>query len=301
MNLDRLADYCAENNIACGKNEPLSARCTFSIGGPAALFIEPDSGESLRMAVTAANSFGVRVFILGNGSNVLFSDDGFDGAVIHIGKAMSGMRLVDDETIECGSGASLQSLTRFALENGLAGLEFAYGIPGSVGGAVYMNAGAYGGEMKDVLTGTFHVDFAGNKSGFTGDDMALSYRHSAYTDKELIITKALFKLNKGDREAIRAKMDDFMRRRRDKQPLELPSAGSTFRRPEGGYASELIDRCGLKGRRVGGAMVSEKHAGFVVNTGGATCADVLALIEYIQKDVREKTGIELHPEVRVVG
>lgn len=300
MSLDILADFCAENNIAYGKNEPLSAHSTFSIGGPAALFVKPDSEESLRMVVIEANRLGVRFFILGNGSNVLFSDDRFDGAVIHIGKGLAGMRLVDETAIECESGASLQSLARFALENALTGLEFAHGIPGSVGGAVYMNAGAYDGEMKNVLVETFHMDDTGKLGSFTDTKMDLSYRHSAYSGKDFIITKALLRLKKGDREAIRAKMDDFMHRRRDKQPLELPSSGSTFKRPEGGYAGELIERCGLKGKRIGGAMISEKHAGFIVNAGGATCEDVIALIECTQNEVREKTGIMLQPEVKIV-
>lgn len=300
MSLDKLADFCSENDILFGRNEPLAEHSTFSVGGPASLFIEPESEESLRLAVTEANRLGIRIFILGNGSNVLFSDGGFEGAVIHIGKGLASMRLVDEITVECGSGASLQSLTRFALENGLTGLEFAYGIPGSVGGAAYMNAGAYGGEMKDVLAETFHMDYAGKHNSFTGGEMALSYRHSAYSGEKLIITKVVFKLKKDDREAIRGRMDDFLRRRRDKQPIELPSAGSTFKRPVGGYAGELIERCGLKGKRIGGAMVSEKHAGFVVNAGRATSADILALIKHIQTDVREKTGVELQPEVMIV-
>jgi UDP-N-acetylmuramate dehydrogenase len=237
---------------------------------------------------------------LGNGSNVLFPDEGLERAVLHLGKKLSAMRLMNDTTIECGSGAPLKSLCEFAWENALTGLEFAYGIPGSVGGAIFMNAGAYDGEIKDVLIQAHHVSLKAEPGSFLGDALNMGYRRSVYSQGGFIITRGVFRLEKGDKAAIRAKMDDFMSRRRDKQPLEFPSAGSTFKRPEGAYASALIDRCGLKAKRVGGAMVSEKHAGFVINAGGATRADVLKLIELIQKEVKEKTGFELECEVRVV-
>jgi UDP-N-acetylmuramate dehydrogenase len=269
-------------------------------GGPAELLVEPAGGEQIAGVLKAANDCGAGLFILGNGTNVLFPDEGYKGAVMHVKEGLEQIRLVDDTTIECQSGASLQALARFALEAGLSGLEFAYGIPGSVGGGVAMNAGAYGGELKDCCTLVHHVTSNGKPGSFTAKEADFSYRHSAYRDNGCVITGAVFALAKGDKADIKAKMDDFMRRRREKQPLELPSAGSTFKRPEGGYASELIDRCGLKGKRIGGAMVSEKHAGFIVNTGGATSADILALIAEIQNIVQEKTGVLLEPEVKIV-
>lgn len=300
MSLEQLTDFCDKNKIPYRKNELLKGHTTFAIGGPAALFIEPASESQIGAIIEAAAQMNIKYFILGNGSNVLFSDDGYDGAVIYIRHGFTDMRMLDTETIECGSGASLKALTLFALENSLTGLEFAYGIPGSVGGGVYMNAGAYDGEMKNVLTEVFHIDSTGKPGSFTGEDMALGYRHSAYMDKNYAITKARFRMKKGNAGEIKAKMDDFLQRRRDKQPLDMPSAGSTFKRPVGGYASALIDECGLKGKSIGGAMVSEKHAGFVVNTGGATCKDVIDLIVFIQNAVKEKTGVELTPEIKVI-
>lgn len=300
MSILELSRFLDDAGIAYRRDEPLSGHCTFAVGGPASLFISPSGEKQVTDVIEAANRYSVKFFVLGNGSNVLFSDAGFSGAVLHVHDGFTDIRLLGEDTIECGSGASIKALTEFALENGLTGLEFAYGIPGSTGGGVYMNAGAYGGEMRDALTSTFHISKDGKPGSFTGEEMGLGYRRSAYTGGNYVITKARFKLSKGDRDEIRAKMDDYMSRRRDKQPLDVPSAGSTFKRPEGGYASELIDRCGLKGRRAGGAMVSEKHAGFVVNAGGATCGDILDLIAIIQREVKQKTGIELHPEVKVI-
>lgn len=300
LNIDKFEQFCVDSGISFYKNEPLSKHCTFKIGGPASLFIEPDSRETLRKVILEANRYNVRLFILGNGSNVLFPDKGFNGAVLRIGAGFSSMRLVDGLTIECDSGVPLKSLCEFACENSLGGLEFAYGIPGSVGGAVYMNAGAYGGEMKDVVSGTYHITQDGEMGSFTGGELEFGYRHSVYSGTGLVIIKALFGLNYRDRREIRAQMEDYMSRRHEKQPLDYKSAGSTFKRPAGGYASELIDRCGLKGMRIGGAMVSDKHAGFVVNTGDATCKDVLNLIGLIQKTVKEKTGFELEAEIKVI-
>jgi UDP-N-acetylmuramate dehydrogenase len=299
MNRDIIA-LCDEAGIKYAVNEPMSGHCSFMTGGLAALFIEPSGAEQIARVITAANEYGVKLFTLGNGTNVLFSDEGFNGIVMRVKTGLEQMRLVDETTIECQGGASVQALARFALEAGLSGLEFAYGIPGSVGGGVAMNAGAYGGELKDCCTLVHHITNNGKLGSFTAREAGFSYRHSAYRDNGYVITEAVFALQKGDKAEIKAKMEDFMRRRREKQPLELPSAGSTFKRPVGGYASELIDRCGLKGKRVGGAMVSEKHAGFIVNAGGATSADILALIAEIQKIVQEKTGILLEPEVKIV-
>ncbi|MBR5015735.1 MAG: UDP-N-acetylmuramate dehydrogenase, partial [Clostridia bacterium] len=191
-------------------------------------------------------------------------------------------------------------LCRFALEYSLGGLEFAFGIPGTVGGAAFMNAGAYGGEMKDVVWVVNHIDLDGNRGSYQGSELDFSYRHSAYVDSDLIITSVIFHLEQDNAEGIKNNMDDVQRRRKAKQPLEYPSAGSTFKRPEGYFAAALIDECGLKGYSVGGAQVSEKHAGFVINTGGATAADVLALMDYVQKTVLEQKGVALEPEVRII-
>lgn len=300
MSLEGLRDFCNRNAIECRQNEPLREHCTFAIGGPAALFIEPDGEFEAHLVIEAAASNGVRYMALGNGSNVLFRDEGYSGAILRLKHGFTHMRVIQADTIECGAGASLTSLTQFALQNSLAGLEFAHGIPGSVGGGCYMNAGAYGGEMKDVLLETRHITTAGETGSLSGDGMGLGYRHSAYCDNGFTIMSALFRLKPGDKSEISARMEDYMRRRREKQPLEMPSAGSAFRRPPGGYASELIERCGLKGKRIGGAMVSVKHAGFIVNAGGATSADVLALIEFIREEVKAKTGFNLESEVRVI-
>lgn len=295
-----LEQYCAENAIPCGRDVPLAGLCTFKIGGPAALLIQPTTAAQVAGLYAAARQAGVPLLVLGRGSNILFSDAGFAGAVLQLGSAFAEMRLVDDTAIDCDSGASLTQLCLFAWEHGLSGLEFAYGIPGSVGGAIYMNAGAYGGEIKDVLTAARHIEPDGGSGELRGEEMRLTYRHSAYSDGDRIITGGRFALQRGDKVEIRARMDDYMNRRRTKQPLDFPSAGSTFKRPEGAYASALIDQCGLKGRRVGGAVVSEKHAGFVVNAGGATCADVKELIALVRREVLEKTGFWLECEVKML-
>lgn len=292
--------YCKEKGICCCKDESLARHTSFKIGGKAGLFLEPSSVAQIAELTGFCHDNAIPMIILGNGSNSLFPDDGFAGAVMHLGDRFAKIRQIGETAVHAQAGASLKSVCEFAAERGLAGLEFAFGIPGSVGGAVFMNAGAYGGEMKDVVYKARHVTSSGKLGGFTDDKLDFEYRHSVYSGGSYIITSADFMLCKGDPAEIRARMDDLLARRRHKQPLEWPSAGSTFRRPEGGYASELIDRCGLKGRQVGGAMVSEKHAGFVINAGGATCADVLSLIDVIRSEVLEKTGFDLKPEVRVI-
>lgn len=299
--LARIKDYCTAHHIAYACNEPLAAHCTFQIGGPADLFVQPASTEQIAGLLQQAQQESLALLVLGKGSNVLFADAGYRGVVLHLGTAFSGMRLLDEQTISCDSGASLSRLCLFACEHGLAGLEFAYGIPGSVGGAIYMNAGAYGGEVKDVLLSARHIASNGQMGSLAGEALQLSYRHSVYTDSGLVIAGGDFRLQPDNKDVIRARMDDCMNRRRQKQPLEFPSAGSTFKRPQGDYASALIDRCGLKGRRVGGAVVSEKHGGFVVNTGGATCADVLALIEIIRQEVQAQTGYLLECEMKIIN
>lgn len=298
--IQQLEQYCIRNGIACERNVSLAEHCTFRIGGPARLYIQPDSEQQIAQVYARAGELGTPVLVLGKGSNILFPDEGVSCAVLHIGAAYSGIRLVDDTTIDCDAGAALSRLCTFALEHGLSGLEFAYGIPGSVGGAIYMNAGAYGGEMKDVLIRTRHVAQGGEMGSLEGEQMRLGYRRSAYTSGENIITGGLFRLTPGDPAEIRSRMEEYMQRRRDKQPLNYPSAGSTFKRPKGAYASALIDQCGLKGRRVGGAVVSEKHAGFVINDGGATARDVCELMAVVQREVFDRTGYRLESEVEII-
>lgn len=301
MTNELLTKFAEETKITFSENEMLSAHTTFKIGGPAEVFANPQSAEQAAAAVRFCKENGVKLFPLGKGSNLLVSDEGASGIVLHFGREMSKISMLDDETIYCEAGASLAKLCSFALENSLTGLEFAYGIPGSVGGAVFMNAGAYGGEIKDVILYAEHIDENGNCGRFEGNALEMSYRHSVYSSKKYIITAAAFRLKKGNKAEIKAKMDELLGKRFDKQPMDKPSAGSTFKRPEGAFASALIDQCGLKGFTVGGAQVSEKHAGFVINKGGATCADVLELIKQVQDKVKADTGFALEPEVEILN
>ena len=235
---------------------------------------------------------------IGNGSNLLINDNGFYGIVFKLDGDFKQISIVDENTIKCGTGTTLAKLCKFALDHNLSGLEFAWGIPGSVGGAAFMNAGAYGGEMKDVLEASAYIAPDGTLGTFTAEEMNLSYRHSVYSENNYIITSITVKLKPDSYEAIRGRMDDFMGRRKDKQPLEYPSAGSVFKRPEGYYAGGLIEECGLKGCQIGGAQVSEKHAGFIINKGGAACEDVCGLIKHIQDTVFEKKGVLLECEIK---
>lgn len=285
--------------ISVVENEPMALHTTFKIGGPAKLMAFPKSEEEISEVIKECNGQGVRYLTVGNGSNLLVSDDGIDAVVILLSKEFGEVKLLDDITIFAEAGAPLMKVCRFALENGLTGLEFAYGIPGSCGGGAFMNAGAYGGELGDVMFRCDHIDKDGNKGSLEGDDLKLAYRHSAYYENGCIITGAYFKMQKADKKEIKAKMDDYMSRRRDKQPLEYPSAGSTFKRPKDNFAGTLIEQCGLKGTSVGGAEVSTKHAGFVINKGGATCKDVLDLCKKVADTVKAEKGIDLEMEVRV--
>lgn len=297
--LERIIDLAKKLNIEYLENEPMSLHTTFKIGGEARLVVMPKSEEDISALIKACNENGIRYLVVGNGSNMLVSDNGIDACVILLGKDFSEVYLIDETTIFAQAGAQLIKACRLALEEGLTGLEFAYGIPGSCGGAAFMNAGAYGGEMKDVLFKCSHIDKNGEKGFLEGDELGLSYRHSSYYNNECIITGLYMKLKKGDKAEIKAKMDDLLGRRKDKQPLEYPSAGSTFKRPEGYFAGALIEECGLKGASEGGAQVSEKHAGFVINKGGATCGDVLRLCERISKTVENEKGVKLEMEIRV--
>ena len=280
-------------------DEPMSRHTTFRTGGPADLMLLPSSVAELCEALAILREEGVTPFVLGNGSNLLVSDKGIRGVVIKIGAGMDGM-IADGSRVICGAGALLTRFCTFAAENSLSGAEALYGIPGSVGGAVYMNAGAYGSEIKDILVSADYIEPDGKTGTLHGVD-GYGYRRSPFTDGERIITSAVFALKAGKRSEIEAKMAEIKTRRTEKQPLNYPSAGSVFKRPEGYFAAALIDRAGLKGTTVGGACVSEKHAGFIVNKGGATTGDILRLIDIVKEKVFADSGVALETEVRFVG
>lgn len=297
--MKQLINLCEKLNCRYAENEPMSLHTTFKIGGNARLIVYPESEGQICEIVKTAKAENIRLIAIGNGSNLLVDDDGIDACVMILADSFDKIRLIDEETVFAQAGAKLISLCRFAYENSLTGLEFAYGIPGSCGGGAFMNAGAYGGEMKDVLFKCSHVDKNGDIGFLEREQLELSYRHSAYYDNGCIITGLYLKLKKGSQDEIKEKMNDLIARRRDKQPLEFPSAGSTFKRPEGHFAGALIQECGLKGKSVGGAQVSEKHAGFIINRGGATCRDVLELCDICADTVFNEKGIRLEREIRV--
>lgn len=299
MSAEALANFLENENIEYRQNEPMRAHTTFKIGGEADIFIIPASPAALISAVKKCTELEIPYFILGNGSNLLVSDGGIEGAVISLA-GINGIS-ADGEKITCGAGAMLSSVCLKALSLSLTGLEFAYGIPGTAGGALYMNAGAYGGQMADVIESAECLTASGEIKTLKKEDMRLGYRSSVFKEGGLIIISLTLALKKGDKAEIKAEMDELLNRRKQKQPLEYPSAGSTFKRPEGYFAGALIEKNGLKGLSVGGAQVSEKHAGFVINRGGATAADVKALIGKIQKKVFENDGVMLEPEVIFTG
>lgn len=301
MGTQNFKSFLDQNLIKYAENEKMDTHTSFKIGGKADFFVCPDSVDKLQDVLRAAKTANLPVFILGNGSNLLVSDRGIEGVVISTA-CLKKISLISDTEIFAEAGASLTAVCIFAKENSLSGLEFAYGIPGSVGGALYMNAGAYGGEMIDVVSSAQSI--SANTISFTErtlDEMNLGYRHSIYKENGEIITGIRLKLVKDDKENISSAMNNFMQKRKTSQPLEYPSAGSTFKRPEGYYAAALIDSCGLKGRSVGGAQVSEKHAGFVINKQNATCDDVLGLIDVIKDTVLKEKGVQLSTEVIFVG
>lgn len=300
-NIQNIIDGAQKIGINYRLDAPMSEYTSFRTGGKADVVFLPSSELQLRSLLRMCSDEEVRPFVFGNGSNLLVSDDGIRGVSIRLANNFEEIRLLDETTIYCSAGTKLASLCKFALEHSLTGLEFAYGIPGSVGGAVYMNAGAYGGDMKDVVTCCTHLDYAGNPGKLTSDMLGFSYRKSIYTGKYFVITGAVFSLQKGEKEEIDAKMQDILGRRVDKQPLDLPSAGSFFKHPTGHYASALIEQCGLKGFSVGGAQVSEKHSGFVVNKGGASTADILELGRLVAEKVFNETGVVLEREVKYIG
>lgn len=299
MKFDNLTNRLSELKIEYVKDEPMSRHTTFKIGGNADVLVMVKTTDELKQVLLLANELSVPYFVLGKGSNLLVSDKGIEGIVISLA-GLNNITISGNKAI-CGAGASLRSVCVAVQKASLSGLEFAYGIPGTVGGALYMNAGAYGGEMSQVTVSATAVDSLGNEVVLSLDDMRLGYRTSVFKNSELIITDVTFELKTGKSEDIKAAMNDFFARRQDKQPLEFPSAGSTFKRPEGYFAGALIEKNNLKGVSVGGAQVSEKHAGFVINTGGATCCDVLTLIENIKDVVKNSDGVTLEPEVIFVG
>ena len=273
---------------------------SFRIGGPADLFVTPDDIDELRDVIAACKAAGVPHFVLGCGSDLLVADEGYRGVIVSCAKGLVNVA-VDGETIACQAGMALREASEMACELGLSGLEFACGIPGSVGGACFMNAGAYGGCVADVLESVRCLMPDGTQQSLPVGELAMGYRASRVRDEGLVVLSATFRLHEDDQDDIRARMDDFTQRRRKKQPLELPSAGSTFKRPEGHFAGKLISDAGLKGYAHGGASVSTKHAGFVVNNGGATAADVHAVIRHVQDEVERQFGVRLEPELRFLG
>ena len=281
-------------------DELMSRHTTFRIGGPASVFVTPKSEKDLVTAIEICRSQGAPYFILGNGSNLLVSDQGYDGVVVHIGSDLRDIS-VEGTEITAKTGAMLSQVAHAALAHGLTGMEFAAGIPGSLGGACMMNAGAYGGEMSQILVGVRALDDKGQIVELAADQLELGYRHSIMMEKQYVVLGARIHLENGNPEKIQAQMDDLKEKRIAKQPLEYPSAGSTFKRPEGAFAGKLIMDAGLRGFRIGDAMVSEKHCGFVVNAGKATAEDVCGVISHVQQVVMEKYGKELEPEIRFLG
>ena len=281
------------------RNEPLSRHTSFKIGGPAAVMAFPASVEELSVLLKLSADLDISPFILGAGTNVLAPDAGIDGVVICLKDCMDGMEQLDSTHIRVAAGVTMTRAAVFAANLGLAGMEFAHGIPGTVGGGVYMNAGAYGGEIRDICESVEVMDMQGNLSVKSCEEMDFSYRHSVLEDQGGIVVSAVFRLVPGDPDEIKGKMKELIGKRSASQPLDLPSAGSAFKRPVGGYAAALIDQAGLKGFAVGGAAISTKHAGFAVNLGGATATDVRQLLRQVSDKVYENSGIRIEPEIRI--
>lgn len=298
--VEQFDTVCVErmSDLKVLRDEPMHIHTTFRIGGPARRMACPASVQELSDLLGLVEENDFPYLVVGNGSNLLVSDEGIDKIVIHTG-TLERMERREGNVLYAEAGVSLARLAVFARKESLTGLEFAHGIPGSLGGAVCMNAGAYGGEMCQVITSVTAWLPGRGVCELLPDELDLRYRHSYFSDHEGVVLAAALRLKEGVESEILAQMEDLIRRRKEKQPLEYPSAGSTFKRPEGHFAGALIEQCGLKGTSVGGAQVSEKHAGFVINRGGATCRDVLALIETVQRTVLAETGIDLEPEIKV--
>lgn len=299
MGLDELTRFCEENSIVYKLNEPMSCHTSFKIGGAADIFISVSSANELSAVFKKCGELNIPRFIIGKGSNLLVSDLGLEGAVISL-LGLNGIS-VSGEEITCGAGAALSDICRAALRNSLTGLEFAYGIPGSIGGAVYMNAGAYGGEISGAVLSAECMTADGSTVKVEAKDMNFGYRKSVFKENGTTVISAVLRLQKGEKKEIEEKMEDYISRRKSKQPLEYPSAGSFFKRPEGYFAGALIEKNGLKGVSVGGAQVSCKHAGFIINRGGATAADVMKLSRKVSDTVLAKDGVSLEREVIFIG
>ena len=295
-----LFDSAIEMGCKAYKNEKLCNHISFKVGGPCPLLIEPKDEKQLTNILKLIKENNAPYIILGNGTNVLVPDEGLDKIVVKIGDEMTALSLEGEDVISCSAGTKVVTLCKFALENSLSGLEFAYGIPGTCGGAVFMNAGAYGGEIKDVITEITYLTPDLKLKTMPAPEAEFSYRHSAFKRSGCIVVSAKFKLNKKSQEEIKAAMNDFLSRRKDKQPLEYPSAGSTFKRPKGHFAGALIEQCGFKGKSLGGAQISEKHAGFLINKNNATAKDIMDLIKLTQETVKKETGITLEPEIIIL-
>lgn len=298
--MDLFYDKLRERGLQVWPEEPMKKHTTFQVGGPADYFVEPQDTKELKTAMKLCRENGIPYFILGNGSNLLVSDKGYRGAVIHIGKALGQVRAEKDR-LYAGAGAMLAKVAAKAWEAGLTGLEFASGIPGTLGGAMVMNAGAYGGEMAQVVRSVTVLTKEGEEQKLSIQEMDMGYRKSCILPMEYIVTEAELKLAAGNKKEIRARMDELAARRKEKQPLEFPSAGSTFKRPEGYFAGKLIMDAGLAGFQIGGACVSEKHCGFVINKDGATASDIFELCRKIRECIEKKNGVSLELEVKTLG
>lgn len=296
--IHELIEVLSNDETRVKTNEPMKEHTTFRIGGDAEIMVFPESVEEIKKTVEVAKKHCANVFVLGNGSNLLVSDKGIKGIVIKLDSNFSSVN-ADGDTVYAFSGAHLSKIANVCLENSLSGFEFASGIPGTLGGAVKMNAGAYGGEIKDVLEYADCIDLDGNLFTLTNKELDFGYRHSAIRD-DMLVLGASMKFKYGDKKEIKEQMRELNMRRKEKQPLEYPSAGSTFKRPEGYFAGKLIQDSGLKGYTVGGAQVSEKHSGFVINKDNASFDDVVNLIEDVKKTVSDKFGVELSEEVKII-
>ncbi len=297
--IDELISVCEKYQCRYKLDEPLKNHTTFKIGGACEIAVFLNCEGCAVDVINYCRNNKVKFAVIGNGSNIIADDKGFDGAVLIIGNDFSNINFIRDEVVECEAGLPLSRLCTVIMQEGLSGLEFAYGIPGTVGGALYMNAGAYGGEMSDIVTSADYIDSDGMVKTIMKENMDLSYRHSAFMNSGRIIIRVRMKLKKGEIPEIERKMEQLISQRREKQPLNFPSAGSTFKRPDGAFASALIEQCGLKGCCVGDAQVSEKHSGFVINKGNASYEDIMNLVDKVKEKVRSDTGyeLELEPEI----
>ncbi len=300
--IQTLASQWKDNKISVILDAPMKEYTSFKAGGNAAALVTVETVEQLRQVLADVHETGAASLLLGNGSNTLFKDSGYAGVVIKLGESFSACEHLGGGRVTAGASVLMSVLAKYLLRESLSGFEFASGIPGSLGGAVFMNAGAYGGELKDILVSAMAVSRDGSQvREFTAEELELSYRHSALEDNGYIVVSAQLQLQPGEQEEIQARMRELMEKRNSKQPVQYPSAGSTFKRPEGYFAGKLIEDAGLKGVAVGGAQVSVLHSGFVINTGGATATDILDLMALVQNTVYDQFGVKLEPEVRIIG